>query len=347
MSSVYPYTERYDVLRGMPSEGRPRDAIREQLAQLAAEEDQAWESGQCSGTMYCGDHEHYDFMGEVYKLFAHVNVLQRDICPSATKFEGEIIAMTLDMLHGDDVIDTEPGGLVTSGGSDSILHAMYAYREHVREHRQINAPNVIKAETGHAAFDKACHLLGIELRVAPVDPVSTKADVDWVRDHIDGNTIALVGSACNYGYGTIDPIEELGQIALERGIGLHVDGCLGGFILPWGQQLGYDIPTFDFRIPGVTTISADTHKYGYGFKGTSVLAVPRHRPAPRPVLLPHRLERRQVLLTRHRRQPFGWAPRCDLGLAWSASGARATCATPRRSSRRPSPCRTRSRATPS
>ena len=127
MSSVYPYTDRYDVLRGMPSEGRPRDAIREQLSQLAAEEDQAWESGQCSGTMYCGDHEHYDFMGEVYKLFAHVNVLQRDICPDATKFEGEIIAMTLDMLHGDDVIDTEPGGLVTSGGSDSILRPMYAY----------------------------------------------------------------------------------------------------------------------------------------------------------------------------------------------------------------------------
>jgi sphinganine-1-phosphate aldolase len=90
--------------------------------------------------------------------------------------------------------------------------------------------------------------------------------------HIDDQTIALVGSACNYGYGTVDPIPELSALALERGVGLHVDGCLGGFILPWGQELGYDIPTFDFRIPGVTTISADTHKYGYGFKGTSVLA---------------------------------------------------------------------------
>jgi len=272
MSSVYPYTDRYDVLRGMPSEGRSREAIVSELSQLAAEEDKAWEGGQCSGTMYCGDHDHYEFMGDVYKLFAHVNVLQRDICPSATKFEGEIIAMTLDMLHGDAVIDTEPGGLVTSGGSDSILHAMYAYRESARERRQVTNPNVIKAETGHAAFDKACHLLGIELRVAPIDPVTTQADVDWMRDHIDGNTVALVGSACNYGYGTVDPIEQMGQIALERGIGLHVDGCLGGFILPWGQELGYDIGLFDFRIPGVTTISADTHKYAYGFKGTSVLA---------------------------------------------------------------------------
>ena len=90
---------------------------------------------------------------------------------------------------------------------------------------------------------------------------------------IDENTIAMIGSACNYGYGTIDPIDELSRLALERGVGLHVDGCLGGFILPWGQELGYpNIPVFDFRIPGVTSISADTHKYGYGFKGTSVLA---------------------------------------------------------------------------
>ncbi len=92
-----------------------------------------------------------------------------------------------------------------------------------------------------------------------------------MADLIDDQTIALVGSACNYGYGTIDPIEDLGELALSRGVGLHVDGCLGGFILPLGEELGYDIPAFDFRVPGVTTISADTHKYGYGLKGTSVL----------------------------------------------------------------------------
>jgi len=106
----------------------------------------------------------------------------------------------------------------------------------------------------------------------PVDPDTTLADPERMAKEIDKNTIAMVGSACNYGYGTIDPIGDLSNVAIERGIGLHVDGCLGGFILPWGQQLGYDIPVFDFRIPGVTSISADTHKYGYGFKGTSVLA---------------------------------------------------------------------------
>ena len=140
MSSTYPYTERFDVVRGMPSEGRSRRAILDDLATMASEEDKAWESGQCSGTMYCGDHDHYAFMADAFKLFAHVNVLQRDICPSASKFEGEIIAMTLDMLHGDAVHDTTPAGLVTSGGSDSILHAMYAYREHARQHRASNGP---------------------------------------------------------------------------------------------------------------------------------------------------------------------------------------------------------------
>jgi sphinganine-1-phosphate aldolase len=112
----------------------------------------------------------------------------------------------------------------------------------------------------------------VEVRNAPIDPVSTKVDVAAMAALIDDQTIALVGSACNYGYGTIDPMEELSALAVERGIGLHVDGCLGGFILPFGQELGWDIPVFDYRLPGVTSISADTHKYGYGFKGSSVVS---------------------------------------------------------------------------
>jgi glutamate/tyrosine decarboxylase-like PLP-dependent enzyme len=131
----------------------------------------------------------------------------------------------------------------------------------------------VKPETGHPAFDKACHLLAVECRRAPVDRETMKVDVDAAAALVDDNTVAIVGSACNYGYGTIDPIAELSDLALERGTGLHVDGCLGGFILPWGQELGYpNIPVFDFRVPGVTSISADTHKYGYGFKGASVCA---------------------------------------------------------------------------
>jgi glutamate/tyrosine decarboxylase-like PLP-dependent enzyme len=271
-SSTHPYAERFPVNRSLPEVGRPRDEVLAELAELAKEEDAAWEGGQVSGTMYCGDHANYDFMTDVFGLFAHVNVLQRDICPSATRFEGEIIAMTLDMLHAGDVTDGTPVGIVTTGGTGSILHAMLAYREFAAAERGIRRPNVVKPETAHPAFDKGCHLFGIEVRTVPVDPDAVTVAPEAMAAQIDDQTIALVGSACNYGYGTIDPIPDLSELALERGVGLHVDGCLGGFILPWGQELGWDIPVFDFRLPGVTSISADTHKYGYAFKGSSVVS---------------------------------------------------------------------------
>ena len=263
----FPYAEQYPVHRTLPEEGTRRTDVLAVLDDLATREDRTWETGQCSGTMYCGDHEHYDFLNRAFSYFSHVNTLQRDMCPSATKFEAEIIAMTLDLLGAGG--HSDPAGLVTSGGSASIAHAVLAYRE--ANAVTVEGPNIIKPETAHPAFDKAGHLFGVEMRVAPVDPRSAQVDLDWVRDHVDSNTVALVGSACNYGYGTIDPIVELGQLALERGIGLHVDGCLGGFILPFGRELGYvDVP-FDLSVPGVTTMSADTHKYGYALKGTSVL----------------------------------------------------------------------------
>src|SRR5829696_3148422 len=129
MSSFHPYAERYGVNRRIPEEGIPRAEVLEQLRTMAAEEDRSWEGGTVSGTMYCGDHEHYAFMNDAFGLFAHVNALQRDMCPSQTKFEGEIIAMTLDLFHADAVTDTEPVGLVTTGGTGSILHAMISYRE--------------------------------------------------------------------------------------------------------------------------------------------------------------------------------------------------------------------------
>ena len=268
----FPYEDRFTVNRALPATGRPRAEVLAELHTMAEEEDAFWETGRCSGTMYCGDHEHYEFMNEAFGLFAHVNVLQRDMCPSATKFEAEIIAMALDLLHAEAVTDGEPAGLITTGGTGSILHAVLAYREQAVSTRGVTRPNFVKPETGHPAFDKACHLFGIELRVAPVDPVTTTVDVAAMADLVDDQTIAIMGSACNYPYGTIDPIEQLGELARRRGVGLHVDGCLGGFILPFGQELGVeDIPLFDFRVPGVTSISADTHKYGYALKGSSTL----------------------------------------------------------------------------
>ena len=267
--SRFPYLDEYEVHRTMPDEGTSREEILAMMSGMASRENVVWEDGHCSGTMYCGDHDHYDFLNQAFSNFSYVNTLQRDMCPSATKFEAEIIAMTLDILDASALEGRKPGGLVTSGGSSSIAHAVLAYRE---GNPNITRANMIKPETAHPAFAKAGHLFGVDMKIAPVDPVTLEVDLEWVRANIDANTVALIGSAPNYGYGTVDPIAELGAIALDRGIGLHVDGCLGGFLLPFGRELGYDIPAFDFTVPGVTTISADTHKYGYALKGTSVLA---------------------------------------------------------------------------
>ena len=149
--SDFPYAGRFEVLRGLPSEGRPADAIVDELRTIATEEDASWETGKVSGSFYCGDHEHYDFMNEVFGLFSHVNVLQRDVAPSATRFEGEILAMALDLFHASEVGDgnggavegTTPAGSVTSGGTESIISAMLAYREHAHVDLGIEKPNVV------------------------------------------------------------------------------------------------------------------------------------------------------------------------------------------------------------
>ena len=253
--------------------GLGAEAVIRQLDAIARTEDGAWADGKCSGTIYCGDRAIYDLIAEAFGRFSYVNALQRDMCPSQTRFEAEIIAMTLDMLHGDAARQrgVEPCGVIGSGGSESILSAIYAHREWGRAEKGIDAPEMILPDTAHVAFDKGANYFGVRVIRAPVDPLTTLVDVAFVRDHMSPNTVLLVGSAGNYPYGTIDPIAALSDLAVEHGVGLHVDGCLGGFILPWGEELGYDIPPFDFRLPGVTSLSADTHKYGYGPKGTSVL----------------------------------------------------------------------------
>jgi sphinganine-1-phosphate aldolase len=261
----YPYRDRYHTYQRLEAQGRSRESILAELAEMAREEDRQADLGRVSGSIYHGDHEHYRFLSEAFALFAHANVLQRDMYPSATKLEAEIVAMTGSVLHAPDGV----AGVITSGGTESLIDPMLVYRERGRE-KGIEDPEVIVPLTAHVAFDKAAHLLGIRLLRAPLRE-DWLVDLDWVRAHVSPRTVALVGTAGSYPYGLVDPIEELSEIALEHGVGLHVDGCLGGFILPWGERLGLRIPRFDFRVPGVTSISADTHKYGYALKGTSVL----------------------------------------------------------------------------
>jgi len=262
----YPYRERFKTYHRLEHEGRDRDDILAELSTMALEEDRIADLGRVSGSIYHGGHDHYAFLTEAFRLFAHANVLQRDMYPSATKLEAEIVAMTAAMLHGDE----QTCGVLTFGGTESLIDPLLAYRDRGLREKGITEPEVIIPVTAHVALDKAAHLLGIKLLKAPLRD-DWRADVDWFRRHVTRNTVAVVGSAPDYAHGLIDPIEELGRLALERGLGLHVDCCLGGFILPWGERLGYPVPRFDFRVPGVTSISADTHKYGYALKGTSVL----------------------------------------------------------------------------
>ena len=270
----HPYRDRFESHHRIPAEPRSRESILAELGAMAEEEDAMGDAGRVSGSIYHGSRDHYQFLTQAYGLFAHANVLHRDMYPSATKLEGEILAMTASLLHGSAVSDHHPGeevcGVVTFGGTEGLINAMLVYRERGRVEKGISAPEVIIPVTAHVALQKAAHMLDIEIIQAPLRD-DWRADVDWMRDHVTPNTIAIVGSAGNYPHGLIDPIEEMSDLALEHDLGLHVDGCMGGFILPWAERLGYPIPAFDFRLPGVTSISADTHKYGYALKGTSVL----------------------------------------------------------------------------
>lgn len=201
-------------------------------------------------------------------MYSIANPLHLDIWPSALKFESEIIAMTASMLNGG---DKNVCGCTTSGGTESIILAIKAHRDYYRENHGISCPEMIACTSAHAAVDKACELLNIRLIKVPMDPQNDyRINVGCVTEAITSNTIMIYSSAPSFPQGTIDPIEQLGNIATYYNVGLHVDCCLGGFVLPFAKKLGYDIPKFDFTVKGVTSISCDTHKYGYALKGTSV-----------------------------------------------------------------------------
>jgi len=266
--SLKPYRDDFPTFRRLPPQGRRREVILAEMEVLKAKEEARWREGFASGAVYHGDTAHIEFLNRVYALHSQSNPLHADLWPSAAKFEAEIVAMTAAMLGADEGDDIR--GTVTSGGTESILLAMKTYRDRARAERGITRPEMVVPVTAHAAFDKAAEYFGIKMVHIPVDD-AFRADVNAARRAITRNTVVLVGSAPSFPHGIVDPIAELSALARERGIGFHTDACLGGFILPWAEKLGYPVPPFDFRLPGVTSISADTHKYGYAAKGTSVV----------------------------------------------------------------------------
>jgi sphinganine-1-phosphate aldolase len=279
-----PYREQFASFSQLPESGLERQAILAEMERMKSYEDNRWLDGYASGAVYHGDSAHVDFLNRAYALHSQTNPLHADLFPSITKYEAEIVSMTAQMLGAQMLgaqmlgagqsegsrLDGEICGTVSSGGTESILLAMKAYRDWGRVRKGITRPEIVAPVTAHAAFDKAAQYFGIRLIKIPVGE-DCRADLRAARRAISRNTVALVGSAPSFPHGVIDPIRELSEIALARGIGFHTDACLGGFVLPWARELGYPVPEFDFKLPGVTSISVDTHKYGYAAKGSSVI----------------------------------------------------------------------------
>lgn len=257
----------------LPETGVDETQILEWLKQQQEREKPAWAQGRVSGTVYHGGEEHSRFLSQVYALHSQNNPLHADLFPSTVHFESEIVKMTARLLHGDPShpdSEQQVVGTVTSGGTESILLAMKTYRDWAHAEKGITEPEIVAPETAHPAFDKAGHLFCIKVVRTPVRD-DFKADVEAMHRAINRRTIALVASAGTFPHGMIDPIPQIAQLAHEYGLGMHVDGCLGGFILPFIEALGYPVTPFDFRVQGVTSISVDPHKYGYTPKGVSVI----------------------------------------------------------------------------
>jgi len=255
------------MMKRIPDSGLDSQAIFAALEDYRAG-DMPWRDGRTWAYVYDPGAEAENVIKQAYMMYLSENGLDPTVFPSTLRLETELIAMAAAHLNGDENVV----GNFTSGGTESIICAMKAARDWARAHRpEITAPEVLLPATAHAAFQKAAHYLCIKPVIAAVDPVTFQADPEAMRAAISPNTILMVGSAISYAHGVVDPITALGALAQEKGILLHVDGCMGGFLLPYFRKLGRDIPPFDFSVPGVTSMSMDFHKYAFAAKGASVV----------------------------------------------------------------------------
>jgi sphinganine-1-phosphate aldolase len=250
----------------IPAKGRAWSEIAP-LLDAAKAKDFSWRKGRMAVYFYYLDEALHEVQQKAYLAFWTENNLGKRAFPSLTRLENEVTAMALALMHA----PQGAAGTFTSGGSESIFLALQTARDWARAEKGIRDPNFVVPRTAHPAFSRAGHALGIEVRRVPSTRNDFKADVQAIARTIDDRTIGLVGSAPNYPFGVLDPIRELAALAESRGLWMHVDACVGGFLSPWVKQLGYTIPDWDFSIPGVTSISADLHKYGMAPKGASLM----------------------------------------------------------------------------
>lgn len=254
-------------MKRIPESGTDARTIIAGLEEYRAN-DMPWRDGRTWAYIYDPGAEAESLLKQAYTMYLTENGLDPTVFPSTLRLENELIAMAASHLNGDENVV----GNFTSGGTESIICAVKAARDWARAQRpQIKEPEILLPATAHAAFQKAAHYLCVKPVIAPVDPETFRADPAAMRAAVTPNTILMVGSAISYAHGVVDPIRELAAIAQEHDILLHVDGCMGGFLLPYFRRLGRDIPDFDFSVPGVTSMSMDFHKYAFAAKGASVV----------------------------------------------------------------------------
>ena len=250
----------------LPKKGVDKKILTVQL-ENSKSNDVDWRKGRSWSLVYFAGDDHTDFIKQVYEQFFSENGAGPTLFPSLRKLEAEVVSMVLDILGG---YETEVGTM-TSGGTESILLAIKAYRDYARQNKpKVKEPEIVIPESAHPAFLKAAGYFDVKVVYVPLDK-GYRADSDKIRDAITDQTICIVASAPSFSHGVVDPIGEMGQIALQHDIGFHVDACLGSFLLPFLKKLGHGVTDFDFSIPGVTSISADLHKNGYTAKGASVI----------------------------------------------------------------------------
>ncbi len=251
--------------KAMPESGKGEQEIFSQLESFKAE-DPEYKNGKLWSLVYYIDEAHQQLLKESYFKYSSENGLNPTAFKSLKTMENEIIEATANILNGTE----EVCGVVTSGGTESCLLAVKTYRDMAMDKRGIKKPEMVIPESAHVAWYKASDYFGVKIRQVPLNEDLTP-NLKKLKQMINRNTVMILASAPEYPHGTIDPIEAMGAIAVKRGIPLHVDACVGGFILPFMEMNGEDLPLWDYRVPGVTSISADIHKYGYAAKGASTI----------------------------------------------------------------------------
>lgn len=248
----------------MPKHGWSKDQVWSALEEHR-KDDLSWRSGRAFAYVYDGGPAIEEVAKKAFTAYLSENGLDPTAFPSLLRFENELVAMARAHLSGgSDVV-----GTFTSGGTESIILAVKAARDYAREKRGVTTPEMIVPISAHAAFHKAGHYLGVKVVTTALDPATYRADVAAIRAAVTDQTVLIVGSASGYAHGVVDPIREIAALAKERGVLCHVDGCIGGFLLPYFARLGATVPDFDFRVDGVTSISMDFHKYALTPKGAS------------------------------------------------------------------------------